>query len=187
MSVAGQEQAIDALIKAGLDSMTATDKERLDKVLFPDTHVQKVTFLGGERDLRPLPVKYAKLVHAQMMPFATKAIESDKAESDDRAFEADEILSDALTGVAKTLCGFYGWGDEVEQKIQSGNVTTTELQALVSVQTNVNGANDFLLAPLRLAVKIMRVRALMDVVVNNLSPTTQDESMNKPNTPITQS
>ncbi len=175
-SLAEQEQIVSTLVKAGLDSLSETEKGKLSKVLFPDTHTDTILFAGEKRTLRPVPVKYSKMLHAAMMPFAVRAMD---AEKQNKVFEGDEPLVEALKTVAEVLAKYYAWGEDVLKKIKEDDLMIDELQNLAVVQQSLNGSNDFLLAPLRLAVKIMQVRALMDVAVNKLQTTDQASMSNQ--------
>jgi len=162
-----KEKFAAAMVKASIDSLPEGDKDKLSRVLFPETHTTKVKFCGAERELHPVPLKTAKKIFAIMQPFAEAATKASDGQTS--AINGDPILADALLSVGTCLAEFYGWGDDVLKKLADEDVELSELQSLATVQNEVQGANDFMLASLRLAVQIMRVRALMDVHVSQLS------------------
>ena len=166
-----QEKFAAAMVKASIDSLPDSDKDKLSKVLFPETHTVDANFCGAKRTLHPVPLKVAKKIFSVMQPFAEAATKAGNDET--KAIAGDPMLADALLNVGICLCEFYNWGDDVKQKLVNEEVMVSELQELAAVQTQVQGANDFMLAALRLALQIMRVRSLMDIHVSSL----KDESV----------
>lgn len=168
------EANLGELVSQGLSALGPEDQDQLTRVLFPATDTKQVTIKDRVRELQPLTVKWTRKLHAILSPFSQAALE---AESDDsRVFHADSMLADALINVGVTLAELYGW-DDVKKACIEQDIFISELQELAAVQVQLNRSNDFLLAPLRLAVKIMQVRALIDLQSRKGSTsTTQDSS-----------
>jgi hypothetical protein len=150
------EQALDQVLEVE-NSLTDDQRAALSKVLFPDTHTDKVTVGGTERQLRPLTVKFSRRVHAALLPFTKKA---EAAAASEEAFSLDTDTVESLYETAKILSEYYEWED-VPKLIEEEDVLLSELQTLAIQQQNLQGENDFLLAPLRLLIKLMRVREML--------------------------
>jgi len=171
------ERALETLISAQSSSLTPEQREMLSKVLFPDTDTKHVMLCGKRRELVPLPVKVCRKLHAQFKPFNDAARAA--AESSG-VFSVDEDLLLALFEAGKTLAEHYKWPD-VEKQIDDEDIHISELQALVNVQQRLQGDNDFLLGPLRVAVKVMQAREVVEVRLKTLpQPQTKNSSTTQP-------
>lgn len=133
-------------------SLTPEEESNLSKVLFPDIHTNSVTILKKPRELRPLTVKWARKLRAIMQPYAQKL---DAATKNPNNIDVDLDLLDGIKGAAKIIAEVYGWEDVV-LAIDEEDLTTGELQALVATQVQLQGENDFLLIPLRVAIMVMQ-------------------------------
>src|SRR5215472_14468086 len=104
-----------------------SDEERsnLSKVLFPDTHTDKVTLLGKERTVKALPIKYSKMIRTKLEPIAKKIGESVTAEDKNAVIVGNDELVDALREVAVILSNFYGWPD-VKERAEAEELTASE-------------------------------------------------------------
>lgn len=158
VDTSGFEAQIQQVLGDNLYDLTDEQKSQLSRVLFPETDVAPVVFMGVERKLRPLTVKYTRRIHQSMMLFAKRV--SDGVDTS-KVVSVDDELRQSLIEFAKVLCEFYGWGDEVLKKLEEEDVVVDDLQALAVVQSGVNGNNDFLLGPLRMAIQVMQVREVI--------------------------
>lgn len=152
-----------------LDSLEETDRNarvglseeqqaNLSKALFPDTHTEFVEVMGVTRTLRPLPVKFARRLHALLKPVAAKIeAHTGDAQKSGPAPDLDTPLLDGCMKAAKVLCTFYGddWAD-LKEALDKELIQFTDVQALLVQQAALQNANDFLLSPLRIAVGTMR-------------------------------
>jgi hypothetical protein len=151
------EDALDQVLS--LEShLTSEQRSQLSKVLFPDTHTDKVKLLGKERTLRPLTIKFSRRIHEALLPFNDKAR---KASEDETVFRLDGDIVEALYSAARILSEYYGWED-VPKAVAEEDVMIDELQLLVNVQQRLQGDNDFLLAPLRVLIKLMQTREILE-------------------------
>jgi hypothetical protein len=144
-----------------MSSLSEEDKEKLSKVLFPDTDTTSITLLGKSRELRPLPIKYAKIIHAKLRPLAIK-LGSNAATPSEGAVDIDQDVLEGLKHIALTLADFYGWSD-LAKAVDEENISIDELEALALTQANVSKANDFLLGPLRVIVRVLQVGEILQL------------------------
>lgn len=128
------------------------EKEALSKVLFPSEHVTHITLLQKRRELQPLVVKHARKLRSIMQPYAEKL--NGAVKSPDRV-DIDLDLLQGITDSARLLAEVYGWADVIE-KLDAEELTTSEIQTVVVTQLRLQGENDFLLIPLRVAVMVMQ-------------------------------
>jgi hypothetical protein len=150
------EEALNDVLRLE-GALTDDQRDNLSKVLFPDTHTEKITVGGKERTLRPLTVKFARRVHTAVLPFTKKAEEASQSEA---AFTLDDDTVSILYDAAKILSEYYGW-DDIPKLIEEEDILLGDLQSLVVQQQALQGENDFLLVPLRLLIKLMRVREIL--------------------------
>lgn len=141
-------------------ALSKDEQASLSKVLFPDTHTDKIQFVGIERTLRPLTLKYSKRLFSLVSPIS-KQLQANAPTNQvvDMTAGTVEILKD----VSMVLAEFYEWGDAVEHKIREDDVSFSELQALACTQLRLNGANDFLLGPLRVVVRVMQIHEVASI------------------------
>jgi hypothetical protein len=156
------EVDLDQQINLTLEQLSDEQQEKLSKALFPRTHTSKVTLCGKQRELHPLTVKYSRRLHEAAKPFAGKIIQANQSKE---VFELDDDLTIVLFDCAKVLVEVYGeqWAD-VKAKLEEEDVLLEELQGLLVAQQELQQANDFLLAPLRLAIKLMQVREMLEIL-----------------------
>lgn len=129
--------------------LTDEQRQQLSQALFPDTHTDKVTLVGKERTITPLPVKVSRKLNAMLQGLQAKLEEGE-------GVKVVEInLIDSVLEVADCLASFYGWEDVIEA-IKEEEVMLPELQSLIVQQLTLQEMNDFLLMPLRLLVGIMQ-------------------------------
>lgn len=157
-------------VQDGLDlsyhSLLKDEKDALSKVLFPDTHIGKIVLLGKSRDLRPLTIKYARKLHAAVLPFAKQVQDLER----DSVFDADVPLNEAMKSACDVIADFYEWSD-VKKAVEAEDFTQAELQQLIVEQQALNGDNDFLLGPLRVIILILRGREIASMKLRNSSIT----------------
>jgi len=156
------EDALDQVIQLET-CLTPEQAANLSKVLFPDTHLLELQFAGAMRKLTPLTVKFARRLHAAIMPFVNKAQE---AAQSDGVLSLDDDIVNCLKLAAEILAEKYAWTD-VKKKLDEEDVLISELQLLVVHQQKLQGDNDFLLGPLRVLIKLMQTRELLLARTNN--------------------
>jgi len=153
------EEAVQVLLETEIGSLSDAQKNLLSQALFPETHTADVVVLGTKRELRPLTIKWSRKLHVLMQPFNQKATQAAESES---VFSVDGDLLEALGKVATLLAEHYGWED-VKTAVDEEDIHIEDLQALAVRQEKLQGDNDFLLAPLRVAIKIMQAREVMTI------------------------
>lgn len=151
----------DAQAKA-VAALPSDERERLSLVLFPREHTKSVSLLGKHRQVRPLPVKWARILHRTLQPIKESLVNS---MSSKEVTDFDEQLISALIGVTANLAEFYDWKD-VLAAVQEESILLSEMQSLVAVQAAVQGEHDFLLLPLSM---LWRVMQLVEIRSRNLS------------------
>lgn len=159
------EEMASKTVNALHQSLSEEEKEGLSKVLFPATHTKQVEMLGKVRDLEPLTVKWSKQVRSAMQPYA-KALEQ-AINNPNTVEDQDMQLLDGITHCARILCNKYGWED-IAKAISEDDLTTSELQTLVVTQLNLQGENDFLVTPLRVACMVMRTAEIQTIRLKNM-------------------
>ena len=162
------EDALDQVLAVEA-SLTAEQRSQLSKVLFPDTHTSTVDFAGAQRILRPLTIKFTRRLDSALLPFHEKVR---KAAESEIPFQVDQDIVDALYIAVGILAEFYGWTD-VPKKITEEDVLLEELQILVVQQQHLQGDNDFLLGPLRVLIKFMQTR---EILQKRIVPLTRNSS-----------
>lgn len=142
------------------------EKAQCSKVLFPDTHTNKITVFGRERELRPTSVKVSRQLSALLEPFGKKV---EDAQAKDLDIQVDEDILAALLGVAECLCKFYGseW-DDIYKSIKEEDISQIDLEAIAFTQQDLNGANDFLLRHLRVIIHMLKMREIATVKIGNM-------------------
>ena len=141
---------IEHQMRERLDALTSEQKQQLTQALFPETHTTKVTVCGVERELRPLTIKYSRMLSVKLQQFQDKV-----SEGQDENKVVDVDLLDTVIDAVKVLCTFYEWSDVLE-KVEEEDCQLEELQHLLVQQVNLQDANDFLLMPLRVLVVVMQ-------------------------------
>lgn len=144
-------QVIEQGVLQRRSALSPDQDAALSKVLFPDTHTDKVTLLGVERTLRPLPVKYSRLLNTCLQDFQLR-VEKGLVEEG----TTDVNLLDQLLMVVDHLSDFYKWEDVKKELAELEQITTGDLQRVVVNQAALQEANDFLLMPLRVLIGMMR-------------------------------
>lgn len=156
------------------DFVSAEESEQLSKVLFPDTDTTSVTLLGSERQLRPLPIKYSKQIHALLEPVGKKIAQALTLPTEQEPLVGPDIpheeIVKALQEVAKVCATFYNWA-EVKEAAEKEELSLSELQSLAVTQSEVSGRNDFLLGPLRLVIKALQIQEVVILKFQNLLTT----------------
>jgi hypothetical protein len=159
------EDQLNSATRETLGGLTSEERAGLSKALFPETHTQEITLLGKPRVLRPLTIKYAKMLHAQLQPLAKElagAMQGGAIEVVD-----DQVISHVMKA-AGTIAEFYSW-DDVIGAINDEDIDITQLQTLVVQQARLNGENDFLLGPLRVVILVMQMHELITVRLRSMS------------------
>ena len=152
-----QEQAVNEVFGPKFLELAKDESEALSKVLFPDTHTEEITVLGITRKLRPLPLKISKQLHQLLRPISDKISAGLK---DPSLVDMTEDLVLSLKEVAVLLSSFYSWTD-VQKELPDDGLSLSELQSIAVCQQKINGANDFLLGPLRIVVRVMQLQEVV--------------------------
>ena len=142
-------------------------QQQLSLVLFPETHTDKVKVFGKKRSISPLPIKPCKKLHSALKPVMEK-IQKTVSEADDQDFD-DEFL-EAILDAGKILAEHYGWED-VKEAIEEDEIVLGEVQALLVAQTNLQGANDFLLRALQVVCSVMQMTEIQAINLKALQTT----------------
>jgi hypothetical protein len=155
-----------------LADLSGNEKANLSKVLFPDTHTSEVTILGKKRELRPTTVKYSRKLHTATSALMEKLDEIEKAQQEGvsdgtRENELEAFIMSLLFKAAAVLADFYKW-DDVREAVEDENIARIDLEALVYTQVSLNGANDFLLRPLRVLVRMLQAGEIAAVRTESL-------------------
>lgn len=151
------EQAETAVRQAFPELEKVSEEDRQRMVLFPATHNKTVEFLGEERTLRPLTAKWAKQLHAALLPFQ-KIVEA--AQRGEDVVDIDDDLFNGLVKGGALVAEFYGW-ESAQKKIAEHDFLVSELQELLMTQAQLNGENDFLLSPLRSLLTVMQIAGVL--------------------------
>lgn len=146
------ESQVEASLNKLQGELTAEESANLSKILFPDEHVTSAIALGKKRELRPMTVKWARKIRACMQPYAKKLEDATKSPG---TVDIDLDLLEGLYNAVKIMADYYEWED-IKAAVDEEDLTTSELQALVTAQVTLQGENDFLFIPLRVAVMIMQ-------------------------------
>lgn len=151
-------------VNANYGLLSEEERKMLSKVLFPDSQMQPVNIMGKVRDLTPMPVKWAKKLRAAMLPFSDKLA---AAQKDPTAASEDMALLEAIAQCCRVICDRYGWED-IKQALDDEELTSSDMQALVVAQTSLQGSNDFLVTPLRIACMVMQVVEMQAVKLQSM-------------------
>ena len=161
---ASAAQTIEQTVLQRRAALNSEQEAQLSKVLFPDTHTDKVELLGKSRQLRPLPVKYSRALNVCLQEFYLRV---EKGLSEPGTTDVD--LLDQLLSVVDQLSEFYGWDDVKEELKELEKITTGDLQRVVVNQAALQEANDFLLMPLRVLIGMMRHVEIEMALYRNIS------------------
>ena len=146
------EAQISSTLTKLQSELSPEEKAGLSSVLFPDEHITHVFVLGARRELRPLTIKWARKLRAVMQPYAKKL---DEATKKVEVVDIDMDLLDGLKDACRVLGEHYGWEDIIKA-VEEDDLTMTEIQSIVAAQVKLQGENDFLFIPLRVAVMVMQ-------------------------------
>lgn len=182
LSTRDVESYLQDMISQAVADMGDDQRKKLSKVLYPDTHKESVEINGKTFNVTPVPLRISKRISAALEDFSEQAR---KAATDTKgdAFDASAKVADQISEVAKIMCGFYmerfpegDWGQLLED-LKAENIGIAEIQDLVMTQQVVQGTNDFLFIPLRLAIRLMQVQEILTVTGLSLG-------QSKPTTPL---
>lgn len=149
-------------------TLSPEEQAQLSRCLFPDEDTKDVEVLGVKRELRPLPIKWARKLKASIQPIVADIQKGfDGASNADEDYDAEAPLLDALEKAAQVIVDFYGWED-VKEALKGDGLPLSDYQALAAVQVGVNGSNDFLLVGLRSVVRWMQINEMMTVRFQNM-------------------
>ncbi len=165
------EATLEKLADTSLASLSFDERESLSKALFPETHTERITLLGKERLLRPLPIKFSRKVYTLTKPLIDKF--GGATISEGEVGQQDETIYKNLCEVVKTVAEFYGesWNDVV-LAINDEMVSLVELEQVALEQVHLNSVNDFLLRPLRVLIRFLQVTEIMQTKAESLQNTT---------------
>lgn len=154
----------------GVGNLADRERARLSKVLFPDTHTTDVELLGVTRKVRPLPVKWARQLHAIVHPFQDAVgaeVQAQVAGAEPSKTVTEVEILKTLFDSAEVLASYYKWED-VAAALREEEITLAEVQALVVRQMQVQADNDFLLTGLRMLIVIMQQAEMRSVRYQSL-------------------
>lgn len=159
------EEAANFAVSLSAESLTPEERDHLSKALFPDTHTNRVTILEQERTLRPVPVKVSRKLYSLLKDYAEKvqeegAVIEEPTNAEEAVAKYEEEILKRLFEITKSLAEFYGWSDVIEAVAQEG-LSVPEMEGLAYTQQELNSANDFLLQPLRVFVRMLQVREIV--------------------------
>lgn len=165
------EATLERLADASLSSLSFDERESLSKALFPETHTERITLLGKERLLRPLPIKFSRKIHALTKPLIDK-FGGNGAMPEAEVGQYDETIYSNLREVAKTVAEFYGesWNDVVAA-VNDEMISLVELEQIALEQVHLNSVNDFLLRPLRVLMRFLQATEIMQTKAESLENT----------------
>lgn len=183
------EQTLDYALDLSTESLSPENRAKLSKALFPETHTDEVRLLGTPRKLWPVPIKVARAVYTLLKDYAEVTQEDGSVEEsmtrEAAMTEYDTRVLSNLKQIAVILGGYYKW-DDVVKAAGDEELSLTELESLAFVQQELNSANDFLLQPLRIFVKMLQAREIaMLHLENSLSMFTTQPSANSGDAPST--
>jgi len=153
--------------KSYLERIEESVQKAEDRVLFPEAHTVSAEICGQRVELRPLPIKYAKILASKLQKIIRMAQEKGNKDWQERA---DEIIADALCDCLAEMARFYKLVDVDTDAIQS-SMSLAEVKAIVLAQAKINEDDDFLLMPLQ---------AIIDVISNatQAAREVRDQSVN---------
>jgi len=157
------EDLVQGLINVEHEELTEEQNALLSKALFPDTHTTEIEAVGKTRTLRPLTIKFSRQIHSELQPMRNKIAEGIR-NKDGTTVDVDQETLDSLKKVCMVLCEFYGdsWND-IKVAIETEDIDIYELQLMAMTQQYVQGANDFLLLPLRLLLKVSQLQEIVTI------------------------
>lgn len=121
-----------------------------DRVLFPEAHAVKIQICKEEVDLRPLPLKYARLLSKRLQ----KVVRGFQDRSDEFKENADMEIADALRDCLLILVEFYNI-EGIDSDTIEEQMTIPEIKTVVSLQARINEDDDFLLMPLQSIIGVI--------------------------------
>lgn len=127
--------------------------EMAEKVIFPDTDRKETTFLGVSVSLRPLPLKWSK-----MLSRAFDKARKNFAEGAPDDAGADEETANAFLDAAAAVCDFYRIGkDRAAIEAEAG---LPQIMVFCNEAAAICRDNDFLLWRLRGASEVIALTLL---------------------------
>jgi hypothetical protein len=135
---------------AGVDKKTV--EENATEVFLPKGN--DIEFLGKKITVKPLPISIAKELRRSSEEVGKLFDKLGRAEGGPSAEDAANIdvkASELFTQAAQRLLQFYGHTFTIEDIEKS---TLTEIKEFIQHQLDVQGEEDFLLAPLRSSMKV---------------------------------
>lgn len=142
-----------------------------ERVLFPDSHGVKARICGKERELKPLPIKYAKRLSSKLQAIFKLSNSQKKEDQQKWAEEADTMIADGLTGCLVDMAEFYKL--EISKEAIEAEMSLSEVKAIVAMQAEINDEDDFLLSSLQAILGIISAASLAAKNVRNTADTTK--------------
>ena len=121
-------------------------EEAADQLFMPNRH--RCKFLGHTIDLRPVPIRVAKELRRLPENLAKVLAEPGEVTTSDAAIRADLVAVDLYIDTVYILLNYYKVPNVTREWLEE-NATLLELKGLIDIQNEVQGAEDFLLSPLR--------------------------------------
>lgn len=151
----------------GQELSKLSEDQKLSLVLFPETHTNEVTIAGIKITLRPLPIKYTKMIFSALDPhttgFKSLFVKPDKPPA--ATVDKPDLNNEAIVALQKAGCLLADYYElpELKTKIQDEDVSLSDLENVLNEQQFINGTNDFLLSPLRLILTFLRLLEVTQV------------------------
>lgn len=159
--------------------------EAEEAVLFPDAHTEPYEFAGQTFKLRALPIKRSREVAAVLKPFQkamsdiSVASQSQGKKQEVELPDFDSTAVNALLQTASIITEFYAARNDDNKRLSPESLedlaSLDEIMSFIRAQLEVNGKSDFLLAPLKLIMKLADAVGNADEEIDRaMSKVTQD-------------
>ena len=103
---------LDLEVDLSLKDLNDEQQEKLSKALFPDTHTDEVMLCGEVRKIKPMTIKYSKMLREVSKPFAFSVVAANQSKE---VIELDDDMSLCLVESAKVIAKSHGWADVLEK------------------------------------------------------------------------
>lgn len=151
------EQTVNQMFDELLNGL-GDEADKMSAVLFPTTFGEVVSLGGQTLKLTPLPIKRTKELFTALKPLSESIQASVSDPEVVKTMDLDMV--GALETAARTIFEHHN-ATELLRRLSDQDFAVSELQALALQQQAINGANDFLLAPLRTIVRIMQISEIL--------------------------
>ena len=143
----------------GVDGQQAL--QAAEELVIHDLVTKKIVVNRKERVLHPLPAKHARQLNSisntiiQAFNRVGRMSDEEKAKLPGTLLGGQEdAIYNAYRDAILFMATYYGWSD-VDQNVVEEKMTGADHQMVLEAQAEVNGKNDFWLAPLRKASQLI--------------------------------